>query len=85
MSFPAYVFPAELAAEARLRLDSCNVSEPCPIYAGPHAGKVFLDAGLAERDQRWIPVFRPLIADPKNAVLLVELEESDLIDKTNLL
>lgn len=78
MSFPAYIFPAANADKARLRLDEANVSEPCPIYNGPHAGKMFLDAALAERDERWIPLFRPLIADPANDVQLVELTEQDI-------
>lgn len=73
MTFPAYVFPSQHSSKARLRLDDCNVSEPGNIYSGPHSGKMFLDAGLAERDPRWIPLFQPLIADSANEVQLVEL------------
>ena len=81
MSFPSYIFPASRAEFARLRLDDCNISEPCPIYSGPHSGKFFLDADLARRDERWIPLFRPLIADPANEVELVELDEADIQPK----
>ena len=78
MTFPAYTIPEKFADKARLRLDECNISEPCPIYSGPHAGKFFLDADLARRDERWIPLFRPLIADPANEVELVDLDEADI-------
>lgn len=78
MSFPAYIFPKERAAYARLELDEFNVSEPLEIYSGPYAGFMFLDAALAERDPRWIPLFQPLIADPLNEVQLVELNLSDI-------
>ena len=81
MNFPAYTMPAKFADKARLRLDDCNISEPCPIYSGPHAGKMFLDAALAEREPAWIPLFRPLIADPANEVELVELDEADIQPK----
>ena len=78
MTFKAYVFPAKFEALAELRLDEANVSQPLPIYSGPHAGKVFLDADLAARDERWIPLFGPLIVDPTNEVALVDLELSDI-------
>ena len=81
MTFPAYIFPASRAEFGRLRLDDHNVSNPLPIYSGPHAGKFFLDADLAKRDERWIPLFRPLIADPANEVELVELDEADIQPK----
>ncbi len=74
----AYVFPAIHIDKARLRLDDFNVSEPCKVYSGPHAGKLFLDAGLAERDDRWIPLFGPLIADPSNEVELVDLSIEEI-------
>lgn len=77
MKFPAYIFPAKNGHKARLQLDELNVSEPLPIYSGPHAGMMFLDAGLAERDERWVPRFGSLIADPANEVQLVELELAD--------
>lgn len=69
----AYVFPAKFKNKAKLRLDTHNVSEPLPVYSGPHAGKLFLDAEMAVRDERWIPLFGPLIADTANEVDLVEL------------
>ena len=81
MTFPAYIFPASRAKFGRLRLDEHNISEPCPIYSGPHEGKMFLDAALAEREPAWIPLFRPLIADPANEVELVELDEADIQPK----
>lgn len=81
MTFPAYTMPAKFADKARLRLDEWNIAEPCPIYSGPHAGRMFLDAALAKRDERWIPLFRPLIADPANEVELVELDEADIQPK----
>lgn len=79
MTFAAYVFPAIHAAKATLRLDEYNVSEPRSIFSGPHAGKLFLDADLAVRDERWIPLFGPLIADPANQVELVDLNSADII------
>lgn len=74
----AYVFPAIHAHKAELELEPCNRTCASPIYSGPHAGKMFLDAGLAEREPRWIPLFQPLIADTANEVDLVELELADI-------
>lgn len=74
----AYVFPLSRAEFARLVLDDCNRSEPCMIYRGPHAGKMFIDSALAERDPRWIPLFQPLIADPANEVIIEDLDLADL-------
>lgn len=79
MTFLAYIFPSRHSSKARLRLDDCNVSEPGNIYNGPHLGKMFLDAGLAERDPRWIPLLKPLISDPANEVQLVELTIQEII------
>lgn len=73
MSFPAYIFHSDKALKARLSLDACNFTEPCFIFNGQYKGLMFLDAGLAERDPRWIPLFQPLIADPLNEVQLVNL------------
>lgn len=78
MSFPAYIFPQSVAHKARIRLDNVNVSEPMLVHSGPHAGMMFLDAGLAERDPRWIPLFEPLIADPVNQVQLVTLTAQEI-------
>ena len=74
----AYVFPAKFKNKAKLRLDAHNVSEPLPVHSGPHAGKVFLDAEMAGRDDRWIPKFRPLIADLSNSVELVDLTPEEI-------
>lgn len=74
----AYVFPSSKASKARLQLDECNIAEPCPIFSGPHAGKLFLDADLAVRDERWIPLFGPLIADPANEVELADLSIDEI-------
>lgn len=74
----AYVFPAIHAHKAELKLDECNRSCASLIYSGPHAGKMFLDAALAERDPRWMPVFQPLISDPLNEVQLAELTISQI-------
>lgn len=78
MTIKAFVFPASRADQARIVLDSCNVSEPAVIYSGPHKGKMFLDAALAERDPRWIPLFQPLISDPANEVQQVVLSVTDI-------
>ena len=75
----AYVFPAIHAHKAELKLDECNRSCASLIYSGPHAGKMFIDAALAEREPRWIPLFEPLIADPANEVHLVDLDEADIV------
>lgn len=74
----AYIFPSIHSHKAQLELDPCNKTSPSLIYSGPHAGKMFLDAALAEREPRWIPLFQPLIADPANEVQLVELELADI-------
>lgn len=74
----AYVFPAAFANKAKLQLDAVNKSRPMRVHRGPHAGKMFLPAALAERDPRWVPLFQPLIADPANQVQLVELTRDDI-------
>jgi len=74
----AYVFPASRAFKAELQLDEVNKSRPLRVHRGPHAGKMFLPAALAERDPRWVPLFQPLIADPANQVQLVELTHDDI-------
>lgn len=74
----AYVFPASKAALACIKLNDSEESEPCEVFNGPHARKWFLDAELAARDNRWIPHFQPLIANPENQVELVELSEDDI-------
>lgn len=74
----AYVFPAVHAHKARISIDAHNRSEPSKVYSGPHAGKMFLDAAMADRDPRWIPVFQPLILDPSNEVQLVDLSVEDV-------
>lgn len=78
MKFQAYIFPESVSGKARIQLDACNRSEPGKVYSGPHAGKLFLDAGMAERDPRWVPLFQPLIADPSNEVQVVELTADEI-------
>ena len=82
MTFSAYVFPESVAQKARIKLDDCNFSEPSKIFTGAHAGKMFLDAGLAERDPRWIPLFQPLIADPANQVQIADLTTDEITPLT---
>ena len=84
MIFSAYIFPASRAANARLVLGPHDVSEPCKIYSGPYAGMMFLDAALAERDPRWIPLFQPLIADPANEVQIGDIDLDDLVPPSDL-
>lgn len=74
----AYVFPAIHQAKATLTIDAHSKTMPSKIWSGPHAGKLFLDAGLAQRDPRWIPLFEPLISDPANQVQLVNLTRKEL-------
>lgn len=78
MTFNAYVFPEAVSGKARIQLDRVNRSNPGKIYSGPHAGKMFLDAALADRDSRWIPLFQPLISDPANEVQLVTLTTEEI-------
>jgi hypothetical protein len=84
MTFDAYVFPESVAHLARLTLDAVNISTPARVYGGPHAGKMYLDAALASRDPRWVPLFEPLIADPSNQVQFVTLARAEVTPPATL-
>ena len=73
----AYVFPAIHANKARHRVDDCNITEPSMVLRGPHAGKMFIETALSDREPRWISRFQSLIANPNNNVELVDLVVED--------